>query len=152
MTYDADTECLRNVVRKIIDLLKTDAHVIPAKVATAAMVDLGAADLLKTNPLVYLAAHLHLRQLARHLCRKQFDDDEDDALDPAQQDLFPGLQSRYPAARSDDQEPTYVLRDAMRAEDVGFNARRLRREGKTKLRRADSLEAWWESRKVSEPV
>jgi hypothetical protein len=27
---------------------------------------------------------------------------------------------------------------------VAFNVRRLRREGKTKIGRADALEAWWE--------
>jgi len=65
--------------------------------------------------------------------------------------MFPGLQSRYPAAHADD-EPSYVLRDAMTAKDVTFNVRRLRREGKTKLGRADALEAWWEIRKGSERV
>ncbi len=60
--------------------------------------------------------------------------------------LFPGLQSRYPAAHGGDEEPTYVVRDAMTAKDVAFNIKRLRREGKTKLGRADALEAWWETR------
>ena len=36
------------------------------------------------------------------------------------------------------------MRDAMTAKDVAFNVRRLRREGKTKIGRADALEAWWE--------
>jgi hypothetical protein len=40
----------------------------------------------------------------------------------------------------------------MGAKDVGFNVKRLRREGRTKLGRADALEAWWESKKSSEPV
>jgi len=45
-----------------------------------------------------------------------------------------------------------VLRDAMGAKDVGFNVKRLRREGRTKLGRADALEAWWETRKANEPA
>jgi hypothetical protein len=118
------------------------------------MAELGAAELQASKPLLYFAAHMHLRQMARHACRKQYepDPDDEDALDAAQQNLFPGLQVRYPAARSDDQEPAYVLREAMKGEDVYFNISRLRREGKTKLGRADALELWWETRKGSEPV
>ena len=41
---------------------------------------------------------------------------------------------------------------AMSAKDVSFNVRRLRREGKTKLGRADALEIWWNSRKEKESV
>jgi hypothetical protein len=116
------------------------------------MTKLDAADLQQSKPLVYLAAHLQLRQIARQACRKQFDDEEDDALDPVQQELFPGLQQRYPAAHSDQEEPSYVLREAMGAKDVAANVKRLRREGRTKLGCADALEAWWETRKVNEPV
>jgi hypothetical protein len=66
--------------------------------------------------------------------------------------MFPGLQSRYPAAHADEEEPSYVMRDAMCAKDVAFNVRRLRKEGTTKLGRADALEAWWTSRAVAEAV
>jgi hypothetical protein len=45
-----------------------------------------------------------------------------------------------------------VLRDSMSAKDVSFNVRRLRREGKTKLSRADALEIWWNTRKKNETV
>jgi hypothetical protein len=145
-------ECLRDIVQAIIDARKSEERVSPAWIATEAMTKLDANDLQQSKPLVYLAAHLQLRQIARQCCRKQFDDDEDDALDPAQQELFPGLQQRYPAAHSDQEEPSYVLRDAMGAKDVGFNVKRLRREGRTRLGRADALEAWWETRKANEPA
>jgi hypothetical protein len=152
MTQDKDAECLRNVVQKIIDGDKTEERIIPSWVATKAMENLDATELQQTKPLVYLAAHLQLRQIARHACRKQFEPDPDDheALDPAQQELFPGLQFRYPAAHSEKEEPSYVLRDAMTAKDVTFNVKRLRREGNTKLGRADALEAWWGFRKAGE--
>ena len=76
--------------------------------------------------------------------RKQFDQDDDEAgLVPAQQELFPGLQYRYPAAYAEDEEPTYVLRDSMTEKDVRFNVQRLRKEGQSKIERAESLEAWW---------
>src|SRR5258708_10002398 len=104
------------------------------------MTKLDASGLQQSKPLVYLAAQLQRRQIARQACRKQFDDEEDDALDPAQQELFPGLQTRYPAAHSDQEEPSYVVRDAMGAKDVAFNVRRLRWEERTKLGRADALE------------
>ena len=42
------------------------------------------------------------------------------------------------------------MRDAMCAKDVAFNVKRLRKEGKTKLGRADALEAWWNSRPAEE--
>jgi hypothetical protein len=145
MTRDISHE-LRNVVQTIIDARKAEKRLSPAWIATEAMINLGADDLQKTKPLVYLAAQLQLRQIARQACRKQFDDD-DDALDPAQQEMFPGLQSRYPAAHSGD-EPSYVVRDAMGAKDVAFNVKRLRREGATKLGRARALEAWWDTRKA----
>jgi hypothetical protein len=130
------------MVQAIIDDRKTEDRISPAWIATEAMAKLGATELQQGNPLVYLAAHLHLRQIARHVCRKQFDDDDADALDPAQQEMFPGLQSRYPTAHSGKQEPSYVMRDAMTAKDVTFNVKRLRHEGATKLGRARALEAW----------
>jgi hypothetical protein len=149
MKHDTSGE-LRNMVQAIVDDRKTEERISPAWIATEVMAKLDAAGLQQTNPLVYLAAHLHVRHIARHLCRKQFDADaeDDDALDPRQQELFPGLQFRYPAAHSDQEEPSYMVRDAMTAKDVTFNVKRLRREGATKLGRARALEAWWDTRKA----
>jgi hypothetical protein len=138
---------LRNVVQAIIDACKDDKRISPALIASEAMAKLKATDLQQTNPLVYLAAHLHLHHIARHLCRNQFEDD-DNALDAAQQELFPGLQSRYPTARSDKEPPSYVVRDSMTANDVAFNVTRLRLAGRTKLGRADALEAWWKTKEA----
>ena len=143
MTRSSDANGLRDVVREIMDTRKTEVHLKPAWIATEAMVKLGAEDLQKANPRVYLAAHLQLRQMARQACRRQFDVDGEEALDPAQQEMFPGLQSRYPAAHAEEDEPTYVLRDSLGADDVVFNIQRLRHEGQSKLARAYALEAWW---------
>ena len=147
-TQSNDANCLRNIVREIMDARKTQVRLSPAWIATEAMVKLGAEDLQKANPRVYLAAHLHLRQISRQACRKQFDDADEEALDPAQQELFPGLQSRYPAAHTEEDEPIYVLRDSLGADDVAFNVQRLRREGRSKLERANALEAWWRHKQV----
>jgi hypothetical protein len=140
MRRDTSNE-LRNLVQAIIEDRKSEDRISPAWIATEAMAKLDATELQRSMPLVYHAAHLHFRQVARHLCRKRFDDaDDDDALDPAQQELFPGLQLRYPAARSVEKEPIYIVRDAMTAKDVAFNVKRLRREGTTKLGRARALD------------
>ena len=127
---------LRNVLQAIIDAHKADKRVDPAQIATEAMEKFGAAGLQKAMPPVYFLAHLQLRQMARLLCRKQFDKDED-ALDPDQQQMFPGLQSRYPTAHSGEKSPGYVLREAMTAKDVEFNVRRLREEGASKQARPE---------------
>src|SRR5262249_37574418 len=127
---------------------KDQKRISPARIATEAMAKLNAGDLQQTNPLVYLAACLHLHHIARHLCRKRFVANDDHALDLAQQELFPGLQSRYRAAHADDEEPSYILRDSMTAKDILFNVTRLRREGNTKIGRADALEAWWKTKVV----
>ena len=143
MTHDSTD--LRNVVEAIIAARQADERLSPVAIATEALAKLGPAEL-------QLAAHHHLRQLARHACRKQFDEDDSESLDPDQQELFPGLQSRYPAARRDDDGPAYVLRDAMGPEDGAFNVKRLRSEGNTKLDRAKALEAWWEVKQESTAI
>jgi hypothetical protein len=69
---------------------------------------------------------------------------DSDGPDP-QGEMFPaesfrGLQRRYPAARSDGRESSYVLRDALSGADVEFNLARLRREAGAKSAHADVLE------------
>jgi len=52
---------------------------------------------------------------------------------PEEPERFSGLQRRYPAAaRSDRKERVYVLRDAMAADDVAYNCRRLRGEARAR--------------------
>ena len=60
-----DTTGLRTIVEAIIAGRQGDERLSPAAIATEALKKLGAADL-------ELAAHLQLRQIARHACRKQF--------------------------------------------------------------------------------
>jgi hypothetical protein len=134
---------LRYVVNVLIEERKESERISPAWIATEAMIKLEVAGLQQTLPPIYLAAHLYLRQVARNACRRQFESD-DDALDPDQQELFPGLQSRYPVAHEPNEDPSYVLRDRMTRADVKFNINRLRLESKTKAERADALEAWAE--------
>src|SRR5207245_1554882 len=143
---------LRDLVDSLIDDREGDEHIDPAAIAAAAVAKLGEGELRRV-------ADLYIRGLARAACRKRFGrgEDDSDGPDPDQTEMFPeervnGLQRRYPAARSDRKEPTYVLRDAMGAADVSFNTKRLRCEGATKLEHADRLEQWWLPRQATEAM
>lgn len=92
---------------------------------------------------MWIGCHLQLRQIARQRLAKQYDRDPEEERGG----LFKDLQWRYPSARSADlDDPVYVLRDQMTAEDVGYNVARLRAEASAKQQHADALEAWWEDR------
>lgn len=95
-------------------------------------------------PTVALGCDLQLRQLARHILRSKFMDEDEIGQD----DLFPTLQARYPTARSKGwEEPEYILRDQMSDDDIGYNVHRLRQEAQAKMHHADALEAYGRSRK-----
>src|SRR5258708_22781655 len=157
----AESRSLSAVVGKIIEAQRDQARINPDSIATAALLEL---DQKKISvPAVLAGCHLALRQIARGQLRKRFleepDDDEDaseseqsehdcDAPEPEQADLFPQLQRRYPSSRAGE----YILREQMSAADLNFNVGRLRKEGATKSKHADALEAWWEIRKRSETV
>jgi hypothetical protein len=157
----AESRSLHTVVAKIIESKRDEARINPDSIATAALLEL---DPKKVSvPAVLAGCHLALRQIARGQLRKRFldepDDDEDAvepeqsqhddaAAEPEQPDLFPQLQRRYPSSKAGE----YILREQMSAADLSFNVGRLRKEGATKSKHADALEAWWEIRKVSETV
>lgn len=157
MTQDTFTD-LRAIVEQIIEAHEDAERIDPAAIAAEA------AARLSGNELRHLA-NLHIRQIARAACRQKFGRDgadDGEAANPDQGHLFPEepecfrvLQKRYPgAARSDGKERMYVRRDAMAAEDVAYNCRRLCSEVNTKLEHAKMLESWWEWRqetKKSEP-
>jgi hypothetical protein len=90
--------------------------------------------------LVYAGCNLQLRQIARGQLRRRFEP-EDDGGD--EHDLFPGLQQRYPTARSARAEdPEYVLLEHLTPTDIGYNVARLRSEARAKMAHADALEAY----------
>lgn len=94
---------------------------------------------------IRVAATEHLKQIARQQLRGKFEPDTDD--DIVQHEMFPGLQDRYPAAKSDkDGEPVYVSLPLLTDEDIAWNVQRLRREGKTKLQHATRLERFGQDR------
>jgi len=161
----AESRSLASVLSRIIELQRDVPRINPSAVASAALLELDPKRV--SVPAVLAGCHLALRQIARRLLRKRFEepdeDDEDDedavepeqsqhdgdAPEPEQADLFPQLQSRYPSSR---QSGEYVLREQMSAADLSFNVGRLRKEGATKSKHADALEAWWEIKQAGEAV
>jgi len=139
----SDERKLQEILAKVLDGHQHKVSVSPAWLATEAMVVL---DPKKTAPqLVYRAAHLQLRQLARALCRRQYGEDAGEL--GSQHNLFPSLQARYPLSTSArDGEPEYVKLEHLKSEDVRFNVARLRSEARGKQKHADALEAWAQQR------
>jgi hypothetical protein len=146
----AETRSLASVVSRIIELQRDVPRINPSAVASAALLEL---DPKKVSvPAVAAGCNLALRQIARRLLRKRFeepdeDDDEDadepeqarhdgNAPEPEQADLFPHLQRRYPSSRAGE----YVKREEMTSADINFNVARLRKEGASKSAHADALE------------
>jgi hypothetical protein len=74
------------------------------------------------------------------------------AIDPVvedspQHELFTGLQWRYPTRRQRGEEPSYVLRDSMSADDVDYNEQRFLSASVALADHARALRAWWNGRK-----
>src|SRR6266853_3994453 len=78
----AETRSLTAVVAKIIESKRDEARINPDAVASAALLEL---DPKKVSvPAVLAGCHLALRQIARRLLRKRFEDVSDDDEDPAE--------------------------------------------------------------------
>jgi hypothetical protein len=133
---------LTELMIRIITNRRDEVRINPTWVAHAAMLELD--PLRAAPPLVYLAANLEMRQIARGLCRDLFEEGE---VEEAKDDLFPDLQWRYPQPRRRGEEPSYVLREYMDDRDIAFNVARLRSEAQAKLDHADALESWGRRRK-----
>jgi hypothetical protein len=128
---------LQQVLSVVFERRKNDIQISPAWLATETMHEL---DPENVSPrLVYVAAHLELRQLARALCRRTVEDSE-------QHELFPHLQRRYPIAHESGAEPVYKVLEHLTNADLIFNVRRLRAEASAKTAHSDALEAYRESR------
>lgn len=136
---------LSQLMANVYDLHQESESIAPAWLATEAMVVLDPNR--DSHQLLYKAAHLYLRQIARTFCRRW---DPEEPRTGLQHRLFPDLQDRYPTARTQkNDEPVYVRLESMTQEDVDYNVARLRAEGNAKLAHADSLEDWWHGRSVS---
>lgn len=133
---------LHQLLVAIYERRRDEVRVSPSWLATEAMIEIDPDRISPSR--VYMAAHLELRQLARGICRRVADPTEEST---EQHEMFPGLQKRYPEARTaNSDEPQYVLLEHLSEEDVAFNVRRLRAEASAKMAHADALEAWWQNR------
>jgi hypothetical protein len=155
MANSKEASGLIDIVARIIDTRRDEDRISPSSVATEAMIALRASWMNKPNkgyPLVYVGCHLQCRQIARQLLRQQFEPEQD--ADKMEHPLFPGLQWRYPIARSKDEEPQYVLLELMTKKDWIFNLNRLEADAASRLHHADILRAWGASQfaKAPEPV
>jgi hypothetical protein len=139
----SDERKLQEMLARVLEKHQHKASVRPSWLATETMVAL---DPKKVAPqLVYRAAHLQLRQMARALCRREYGEDAGEL--GAQHNLFPSLQARYPVSCSAREgDPEYVRLENLKSEDVAFNVTRLRKEARAKLKHADALEAWAQQR------
>ena len=142
---DENVQQLRNILQIAYDNISEAVDVSPSLLATTALVELDPDK--RTPALVYMAAHLELRQIGRSICREWFEKEEEP--DEAHS-LFPDLQNRYPAAHAEDVEPMYRLLEHLTEDDVMFNVNRLRREAAAKMKHADALEAWWLDRQAKQ--
>lgn len=141
-----DASRLRAIVKRYVIERGDEETIDPYAVATAVLTKMTEHDFR-------LAAHLQLRQLARHLLRRDDLDKEDDgstsasfsrdawayAREPEIPDL---LQDRYP--RIDHQG--YIKRELMAEDDWRWNVDKLRREGDAKHAHATALEKWGRAR------
>jgi hypothetical protein len=145
MKRDADAQKLKAIIDRIVETRRVKRGVNPSWVATQALVELDPKHWVQgKHPMVYKAAHLELRQMAREACRDKWNNPEAGATDS--HPLFPELQWRYPVARDRGAEPEYVLLEHLTDTDVAFNVARLRSVSVACSKHADALEAWGRGR------
>ena len=113
--------------------LEKNVDVSPSILAHACLKKLDPTDV--SPALVGWACTLELRQLARGMLRPK------ESPKIGQEDLFTGLQERYPVAHKNGDDPVYRLREHLSLEDRWFNIERLRREADAKHKHADALQA-----------
>jgi hypothetical protein len=93
-----ENRALTTAVAKIIEAQRDEPRINPSSIATAALLELDPKK--KSLPVVLAGCHLALRQIARALLRKHFEEEREDDEDGEEQSQlpFPGLQKRYPAS------------------------------------------------------
>lgn len=127
------------MVRFIED--RADCAVIsPAAVAAATLSQFAEGGL---EPHIEYASLEHLKNMARKVLARRFDDEGDDnAAYEGQGELFSGhLQERYPVPRKSGEDPQYKLRALLTAEERHWNVKLLRKSADARLAHADALEA-----------
>ena len=145
----SESPALTTIVARIIEMHRDEPRINAQTIATAALLEIDPGKV--SLPPVLAGCHLALHQIARGLLRKRFDEDDEDG-DEDQMLPFPGLQQRYPSFKQGASDREYVLLEKMFPADIAFNVARLRKEGATKSKHADALEAWWEIKQAAAAV
>jgi hypothetical protein len=135
----------KELIARIYDVRRDESRVSPRWLATEAMQSLDPGR--TSHPLEYAMAHLQFRQMARAVCAGRWEEGAPEEEVECQHEMFPGLQKRYPTgARTEGNDPEYVLLEHLTEKDVAFNVARLRKESRAKAKHADRLEDWWKAR------
>jgi hypothetical protein len=131
---------LVDAVRRVYDINRNVVAIDPEFLANHAM------EILRfdksIHPVGWLGCNLHMRQIARAFCRRNFDTAAAAlAGEAVNGDLFPDtLQDRYPRQSQKGQEPVYVLREHLSEDDRWFNIDRLRSAALALQKHARALE------------
>lgn len=131
---DSLTTKLHDTLAECLEQVEQEVEISPELLAHCAMKVLDPKG--KAPSLVEWAANLELRQLARALLRKTFDPLAPKP-DVGQEDMFVGLQEKYPCKRSG--EVVYVDRMRLSHDERKYNISRLEKEGQSKLEHAGAL-------------
>jgi hypothetical protein len=131
-------------IRRVYDINRLKVSVNPEFLANGAM------EIIRfdksIHPTGWVGCNLHLRQVARAFCRRNFLPEERALATAARSGAaIPGLfdddlQDRYPRRTHPEQEPEYVLRDHLSEDDRWFNIDRMRSAAGTLLGHADALQ------------
>lgn len=101
------------------------------------------------DPHVAYGCREHFKQMARAILAGRFDADTDRSESEAYQgDMFSGhLQSRYPLPHARGEEPSYRRRELLTEAELDWNIASLRKSADARLRHADALESYRDSRR-----
>ena len=134
----SETTQLQDLLRKALSEYSAD---MPVSAETLAGVVIDEIDEKHSAPiLVRWGCVLELRQLARPMLRREFEEETENK----QPDLFGGLQDRYPGYG--EHKGMYMPRSMMTAEDYAGNIARLGREADAKQKHRDALQAEFDAK------
>ncbi len=132
---------LVDAVRRVYDINRNVVSIDPEFLANGAM------EIIRfdrsTHRLGWVGCNLHLREVARSFCRRNFDHAADALERSLQGEMFAEtLQDRYPRKRrrGEDHPPEYILRDYLTEDDRWFNIDRLRSASTALVKHSDALE------------
>ena len=137
---------INQTLRSELDALDGAIGIRPETLALRAV---AAFDGEAANPHVRYGCIEHFEQMARRLLANRYEPDGDEN-DVHQGDMFSGhLQERYPIPRRANDEPEYRLREALSIDDLDRNIGQLRKSADARLRHADALQGYRDSKAVA---